>query len=44
MSSRTTNYSQDIIWIMIRDDMAMNNNLDMNTNPPNKLNSINNKE
>jgi hypothetical protein len=37
------NYSQDIIWIMIRDEIMINNNLNINLNPTVSLNSINYK-
>jgi hypothetical protein len=37
------NYSQDIIWIMIRGDIMINNNLDINLNSTVPLNSINYK-
>jgi hypothetical protein len=37
------NYSQDIIWIMIRDEIMINNNLNVNLNPTVSLNSINYK-
>src|SRR3954471_21063878 len=35
------NYSQDIIWIKIKDDMIMDNNLNINNNPMVPLTSIN---
>jgi hypothetical protein len=35
------NYSQDIIWIMIRGENMMNNNLNINLNSMIPLNSIN---
>jgi hypothetical protein len=35
------NYSQDITWIMIRDEIMINNNLNINLNPTVSLNSIN---
>jgi hypothetical protein len=34
------NYSQDIIWIMIRGEIMKNNNLDINLNSTVSLNSI----
>jgi hypothetical protein len=37
------NYSQDIIWIMIRGEKMINNNLNINLNPTVSLNSINYK-
>ena len=37
------NYSQDIIWIMIRGEIMVNNNLDINLNSTVPLNSINYK-
>jgi hypothetical protein len=37
------NYSQDIIWIMIRGEIMINNNLNINLNPTVSLNSINYK-
>src|SRR3954471_12347857 len=35
------NYSQDIIWIKIKDDMIIDNNLNINNNPMVPLTSIN---
>jgi hypothetical protein len=37
------NYSQDIIWIMIRGEIMVNNNLNINLNSTVPLNSINYK-
>jgi hypothetical protein len=37
------NYSQDIIWIMIRGEIMVNNNLKINLNSTVPLNSINHK-
>jgi hypothetical protein len=37
------NYSQDIIWIMIRGEIMVNNNLNINLNSMVPLNSINYK-
>jgi hypothetical protein len=37
------NYSQDIIWIMIRGEIIINNNLNINLNSTVLLNSINHK-
>jgi hypothetical protein len=37
------NYSEDIIWIMIRGEIMMNNNLDINLNSTVPVNSINYK-
>ena len=37
------NYSQDIIWIMIRAEIMVNNNLNINLNLMVPLNSINYK-
>jgi hypothetical protein len=37
------NYSQDIIWIMIRGEIMINNNLNINLNPMGSLNSNNYK-
>jgi hypothetical protein len=37
------NYSQDIIWIKIRGEIMINNNLNINLNPTVSLNSINYK-
>jgi hypothetical protein len=37
------NYSQDIIWIMIRGEIIINNNLDINLNSTVSLNSTNYK-
>jgi hypothetical protein len=37
------NYSQDIIWIIIRGEIIINNNLNINLNPSVSLNSINYK-
>jgi hypothetical protein len=37
------NYSQDIIWIMIRGEIMVNNNLNINLNSMDPLNSINYK-
>jgi hypothetical protein len=37
------NYSQDIIWIMIRGEIMVNNNLNINLSSMVPLNSINHK-